>query len=76
MAIGTYVGNRQDTAEVMSYVLQQKLHTYINYDVNRLENVCHTQVCMVGYTKIAKTPNVFQLFVSSHNPSQTFSTRE
>ena len=24
----------------MSYVLQQKHHTYINYDVNRLANVC------------------------------------
>ena len=27
------------TPEVMSYVLQQKRHTYINYDVNRLVNV-------------------------------------
>ena len=25
--------------EVMSYVRQQKHHTYINYDVNRLANV-------------------------------------
>ena len=24
----------------MSYVLQQKHHTYVNYDVNRLANVC------------------------------------
>ena len=24
----------------MSYVLQQKRHTYINYDINRLANVC------------------------------------
>ena len=28
------------TPKVMSYILQQKHHTYINYDVNRLANVC------------------------------------
>ena len=27
------------TPKVMSYILQQKHHTYINYDVNHLANV-------------------------------------
>ena len=28
------------TPKVMSYILQQKRHKYINYDFNRLANVC------------------------------------
>ena len=44
------------TPEVMSYVLQQRRHTYINYDVNRLVNVCLSSLVLGPLSLVLVSP--------------------